>query len=51
MIGEMLYVGTAVVVIVVGVVMSIILKKRPADDLGSVSAHWIAQNRVSGSER
>ena len=28
------------------VVMVVVLAKRPADDLGSVSAHWIAQHRV-----
>ena len=34
-------------ILVVGIVVTIImLTKRRAEDLGSVSDHWIAQNRV-----
>jgi len=28
------------------VAVAIMLGKRPADDLGSVSAHWVADHRV-----
>jgi hypothetical protein len=45
----MFWIGTAVT-LVAGIValLAVLLTKRPADvnELGSVSAHWIAEHRV-----
>jgi len=35
-----------ITLVVVMVVMAVLLAKRPARDLGAVSASWIAQNRM-----
>ena len=40
------WIGTAVTLVTGIVAMAVILAKRPANELGSVSAHWIAAHRV-----
>ena len=42
----MFWMGTAVILVVAIVVMAVLLAKRPSDDLGSVSDHWVARHRV-----
>jgi hypothetical protein len=42
----MIWVGIVVAVVAVIVVTAIIVGKRPAHDLGSVSEHWIAEHRI-----
>ena len=41
----MFWIGLGVTLVAAIVVMAVVVK-RPADDLGSVSDHWIAQHRV-----
>ena len=42
----MLWIGIGVTLVAGIVVMTVVFAKHPADDLGSVSAHWIAEHRV-----
>lgn len=37
----MLWIGIGVTLVAAIVVMTVILSKRPADELGSVSAQWV----------
>jgi len=42
----MLSIGIGVTLAIGIVVLSVILAKHPADELGSVSARWVAEHRV-----
>ena len=42
----MLWIGIGVTLVAGIAVMTVILAKCPVDDLGAVSAHWIAQHRT-----
>ena len=42
----MLWLGIGVAFVAAIVVMMVILAKRPADELGSVSAQWVAEHRA-----
>ena len=42
----MFWLGIGVTLVVITALMTVILAKRPVDDLGSVSAHWVAEHRV-----
>ena len=42
----MLWIGIGVTLVIGIVMMAVILAKRPADDLGSVSDHWVVEHRV-----
>jgi hypothetical protein len=42
----MLWIGIGVALVAAGIVAALFLGKRPIDDLGSVSDHWIADHRV-----
>ena len=42
----MFWIGICVTLVAAILVTVIILAKRPVDDLGSVSDHWIAQHRA-----
>lgn len=47
----MLWIGIGVTLLAITVLMMVVRAKRPADDLGSVSAHWVAAHRVEPRHR
>ena len=42
----MLWIEIGLALIVAFVVLGVVLTKRPVDELGSVSAHWVAEHRA-----
>jgi len=42
---QMLWIGSVTVVAAI-VALMVILAKRPSDELGSVSAQWVAEHRM-----
>lgn len=43
---RMLWVGIGIALVIAVTVGAVIVARRPADDLGSVSDHWISQHRA-----
>ena len=42
----MLWIGTAAVLIAAVLIAVVVIAKRPIDELGSVSARWVAEHRA-----
>jgi len=46
----MFWMGIGVTLVAIAVLMMVVLAKRPVDELGSVSAHWVAAHRIDARD-